>query len=1719
MKNHPSFFSRFVRSSLQVMAVAVLAFQTVPRAAAAAPVYIFATFSGDGAEDMKLRIYTSVDGINYSLYSITGYGGPTGSLRDPSIMKHTDGRYYMVFTAPPYNKPYAYQNFVGLAWSTDLQTWHTMPNISTTGIPGVKVSWAPEWVVDGSDIPKFIVNCSSANSDLRPYLYTATNRDLTSWSGPVDIGIGAMHLDTQVLKVGDTWHCFTKSKLLKHATGPSITGPWTWLPDRPDWANLEGPCAVQLTDGSWMMQVDPMYDVQQYMTSPDLITWSPLMYWPGMSNVKHGTVIRDDAFNLPPGGLAATPGNGVVTLQWNAFPGATSYTVKRASTSRGPFVSVANVIGTSFIDSKLANGTTYYYVISMNSGGVERTDSAPVSAVPFVNVVTLAHRYSFSETNGTTVGDSVGGPAWNGTLPNGGTLGGGQVRVRAAGSQYVQLPAGILSNYTAVTVEAWVTFPATLPNNCFFFGFGNASGASGSSYIFCQPKSGRIAITPTDHSSEQNTAPNPSGNWSNQTNLHVTAVFNPPQRQMALYVNGVLKAQNTSVTTPLSAIKNLFSYIGRSFYSGDPGIDFNLDEFRIYNGAFSSADVATTQSLGPDQVIMPTAAPSGVNASVLPLAAAAESAPTILTENLVELRETVSPQGFVHPGISCDAGTLAVMREKVIAGVSPWVDCFEGIRRTRFADPKRKPVCVRQIVNDSGISGFAHDAHLAWAQTILYIVTGNEEYRKLPVEIINWYGSRTEESFFPRYFTDSHIKIGKYVYTLSSAADILRATTPKDAQLAVTPAMIDALQKNCLRPIRENCIERNDYFMNQHSYAIMGFLASTILGDEVADYKRAVEWTTVNATTPNWGRNGSIKQQIRLVTRNDKTGEAVEPTLQLVEMGRDMPHAEGNLVNLLMMSKTIDFQKTKVDPVAGTVTDKADGVSPIRFLDDRLPKGVALYTKFNMGFGLPWIPTYSETDPNHPDYLARYDRISPRGRGSFGGGAAYYYFKGIGLDMEAGLNRYIKAGFDVTAAGREQARSGRYFDSLHNYGFDFWIGLPAAASDAAPDAKKARRALATVLPPLEVTQEGLPLEGWQFEYRFVDLSAHAQPGDIYPGSTNDIPLRVRRDADGTGYVRMAIKRDPRTMVVTGRVPRGSGLRVRSDAFVKLRFYRDEDSCRRGGDCLQELYVPNTHGEWVRIITGVDSPGLLYIQATTPAGSATIDFDRIEMDESAPLPITFEPAGGALAIPAFVGAPIEKVITVMGGSQSVALAAVELPAGAAFEATTGTLSWTPAADQTGDHTLYITARDGGTMRTLRVDIHVARDLQAALDFVARPYDPAQRYVAETERAFKAALAARDLAALRRAVDGLELVNPRLPDGTLDYRVASSPPERGVNRMADNDPFTFGGVWGFDKNVTMDFGNRFKVKCEAFRMLVRDGLPSRMLGAVVYGSNDRKHWRLLTGNKAVSSPDWQTLTVRADERNKPYRYLRLFMPATSRAIFEVAELRIVGERIEDPSPDYCVAYIAGYPDGSFRPEGKFTKAEAVSLLAGLVDDYTDKGAYDCAFVDVPRTAPYFDDVAYMSRKGFGNTWEQPVKFVAGDAAKRFHPEALMTRGELAAIMARMQGLKGNDGPAFKDLNADMPNAAEIRLAAREGWLTADKDGTFRPDAPVTRAEFVVAANRMTGRTRTEPPSEGMPSFSDVGSSYWAHDDIMKAATTYPVQAAPASSRRKTETRVVP
>jgi hypothetical protein len=83
-----------------------------------------------------------------------------------------------------------------------------------------------------------------------------------------------------------------------------------------------------------------------------------------------------------PANLQATAGNAQVMLTWSASASATSYNVKRSTTSGGPYAILSSPTVTNFTDTGLTNGTTYYYVVSaLNSAG-ESGNSAQASAAP-----------------------------------------------------------------------------------------------------------------------------------------------------------------------------------------------------------------------------------------------------------------------------------------------------------------------------------------------------------------------------------------------------------------------------------------------------------------------------------------------------------------------------------------------------------------------------------------------------------------------------------------------------------------------------------------------------------------------------------------------------------------------------------------------------------------------------------------------------------------------------------------------------------------------------------------------------------------------------------------------------------------------------------------------------------------------------------------------------------------------------------------------------------------------------------------------------------------------------------------------------------------------------------------------------------------------------------------------------------------------------------------
>jgi len=83
-----------------------------------------------------------------------------------------------------------------------------------------------------------------------------------------------------------------------------------------------------------------------------------------------------------PTGLNATAGNAHVLLSWNAVGGATSYNVKRATVTGGPYTTINSPGTNSYDDTTAVNGTTYFYVVSAVGPGGEGPNSSEASATP-----------------------------------------------------------------------------------------------------------------------------------------------------------------------------------------------------------------------------------------------------------------------------------------------------------------------------------------------------------------------------------------------------------------------------------------------------------------------------------------------------------------------------------------------------------------------------------------------------------------------------------------------------------------------------------------------------------------------------------------------------------------------------------------------------------------------------------------------------------------------------------------------------------------------------------------------------------------------------------------------------------------------------------------------------------------------------------------------------------------------------------------------------------------------------------------------------------------------------------------------------------------------------------------------------------------------------------------------------------------------------------------
>ena len=137
-----------------------------------------------------------------------------------------------------------------------------------------------------------------------------------------------------------------------------------------------------------------------------------------------------------------------------------------------------------------------------------------------------------------------------------------------------------------------------------------------------------------------------------------------------------------------------------------------------------------------------------------------------------------------------------------------------------------------------------------------------------------------------------------------------------------------------------------------------------------------------------------------------------------------------------------------------------------------------------------------------------------------------------------------------------------------------------------------------------------------------------------------------------------------------------------------------------------------------------------------------------------------------------------------------------------------------------------------------------------------------------------------------------------------------------------------------------------------------------------------------------------------------------------------------------------------------------------------------------------------VTFVNRKAAELNRTDHFAFLVGYTDGTFGPERNMTRAEVTTMFARLLTEQIEADKTYSNTFSDVPKgywaANYIGYMQQFGVITGYSDGSFRPDAPVTRAEFAAIASRF------EKLTEGSKSFADVPDTYWAARYINFAAT---------------------
>ncbi|HEX2876996.1 MAG TPA: LamG-like jellyroll fold domain-containing protein [Polyangiaceae bacterium] len=273
-----------------------------------------------------------------------------------------------------------------------------------------------------------------------------------------------------------------------------------------------------------------------------------------------------------------------------------------ADATGGTSVAPAGSGGTAEVGGTTDAGGTDSTEAGAPSGGTGTTDEdCIVGDEPPLG--SLIHRYAF-EGIGTVATDDIAGA--NGTVVKATLNGMGKVVMSGADGEYVDLPNGIISSLTDVTLVTWTNWGFTAAyGRVFDFGSnenGEGEGNTGKNYLAVMPMTGFEMQTKPGLGAEIKVPGFPTVTLASTENMkdraaQVSLVIRGGV-SASLYIDGNLLATKPTAIT-LADIDDRNNWIGQSQYKDNPPYDGGFEEFRIYDAPLTSCQLHTLLVRGP----------------------------------------------------------------------------------------------------------------------------------------------------------------------------------------------------------------------------------------------------------------------------------------------------------------------------------------------------------------------------------------------------------------------------------------------------------------------------------------------------------------------------------------------------------------------------------------------------------------------------------------------------------------------------------------------------------------------------------------------------------------------------------------------------------------------------------------------------------------------------------------------------------------------------------------------------------------------------------------------------------------------------------------------------------------------------------------------------------------------------------------------------------------